>query len=94
MICIRCGYCCKNYFVVIVKDPSKGIKEDNLTVHNGQGNACPHLEGDEPREYACAIHDESWYKETPCFSHGQIERGNTNCRMGEYILNKEKQNAS
>lgn len=87
MICLRCGHCCKRYAVIIVDDPEKGIQEDNLILHAGVG-ACKHLMGDKPGDYSCAIHDKSWYPETPCFSHGQIEQGNTNCRMGEYILEK------
>ena len=26
MICLRCGHCCKNYFVPIVDDPTKGYR--------------------------------------------------------------------
>ena len=87
MICLRCGHCCRKYAVIIVDDPAKGITEGNLILHAGIG-ACKHLRGDEPGKYSCNVHDESWYPETPCFSHDQIERGNTNCRMGEYILEK------
>jgi len=86
MICLRCGYCCKNYFVVIIDNPEKGISQDNMIVHNGNGEPCKHLVGDKPGEFSCGIHDRSWYKETPCFKHGQIEREDSNCRMGEYIL--------
>lgn len=73
--------------VVIVDDPTKGIREDNLAYHKGQGIPCKHLIGSKPGEYSCAIHDKPWYKKTPCFSHGQIERSKDSpCRMGEYIL--------
>ena len=86
MICLRCGYCCKNYFVQIVDDPEVGIDEGNIITLYGDGTPCQHLKGDKPGEYSCAIHDYLWYEETPCFSHTQIENGNTNCRMGKYIL--------
>jgi len=86
MKCLRCGYCCKNYSVVIVDDPEIGITEDNLILHNGDGRPCKHLLGDKTGEYSCAVHDCPWYKETPCYMHGQIELKNTNCRLGEYIL--------
>ena len=86
MICLRCGYCCRAYTVVIVDDPEKGIVEDNLILHDGDGTPCKHLRGDKPGEYSCALHDYPWYKKTPCFQHGQIERSNTNCRIGEYML--------
>ena len=94
MICLRCGYCCQNYFVMIVDDPSKGIKQDNMILHNGNNTPCKHLQGDTPGEYSCALHDYKWYKKTPCFSHGQIERSKTdNCRIGEYILKTRNNNA-
>ena len=86
MKCLRCGYCCKNYFVAIVNDPELGIREDNIEMHEGQGNACKHLKGEKVGEYSCSIHDKKWYKETPCFSHGQYERKDSNCRLGEHLL--------
>ena len=72
---------------MVVDDPEKGLAEDNLKVVGGNGpERCPHLVGDVPGEFSCAVHDCSWYPDTPCFSHTQIERSDTNCRMGEYIL--------
>lgn len=91
MRCLRCGYCCKRLCVIIVDDPEKGIIEDNLIGHMGTGEPCKHLNGKKLGEYSCAIHDRSWYKDTPCFSHGQIESSPDDvCRMGEYLLNGEK----
>ena len=89
MICLRCGHCCKHYMVAIVDNPAIGIKEDNLILHLGDGTSCPHLLGNEPGEYSCALHDKEWYSETPCAKHGQIEASNTNCRLGEYILKSQ-----
>lgn len=87
MICLRCGYCCKKYLVAIVNNPEKGLQEDNIIIHNGDGTACPHLSGDASGEYSCKVHNFPWYKDTPCFDHGQVEKDiNTPCRMGEYIL--------
>lgn len=87
MRCLRCGYCCRNHAVIIVDGPEKGIQEDNLVFQPGNGVTCKHLRGDKPGEYACAVHNEPWYKETPCFSHGQIERSKDDpCRMGEFVL--------
>lgn len=89
MICLRCGYCCIYYIVVTVDDPDKGFVEGNFTTHMPDGDKpCKHLVGDKPGDYSCVIHDRDWYPETPCFSHTQIENGNTPCRMGEYILSK------
>jgi len=90
MICLRCGYCCKYHWVMIIKDPEKGIREDNIIEHLGQGEPCIHLGGDRPGEYFCKVHDKDWYKDTPCYSHGQIEKGNTACRLGSHILAKEE----
>lgn len=76
--------------VIIVDDPDKGIKKDNLIAHMGHG-PCKHLQGSEPGKYSCAVHDRKWYKKTPCFSHGQIERSpDDECRMGRYILDRKK----
>ena len=90
MICLRCGYCCKNLFVIIVDDPQKGIVDGNLIEHLGRGVSCKHLKGKNPGEYFCAIHNEEWYKETPCARHGQIEKKiDTPCRMGKFLLRGE-----
>lgn len=89
MICLHCGYCCKEYMVVIVDDPEKGIKDNNLIVYNGNSQ-CKHLSGDQPGKYTCAIHHYPWYKKTPCYSHGQIETSkNDKCRMGEFVLKRK-----
>lgn len=88
MKCLRCGYCCHKYFVTIIDNPDlkDPFVEGNVIVHKGDG-PCKHLRGDKPGEYSCSIHDRSWYKDTPCFSHGQIESHPTDdCRMGRYIL--------
>ncbi len=74
--------------VIIVNDPDKGVCQDNLRALNFNGyERCPHLRGDKPGKFSCAIHDRSWYHETPCASHGQIERSvNTRCRTGVYMM--------
>jgi len=90
MICLRCGYCCLTSWVVIVDDPEKGPEEGNLKGINCLEESCPHLRGDTVGEYGCAIHNYPWYEETPCFSHGQIERSpDTPCRMGSHLLSKK-----
>lgn len=101
MICCRCGYCCRYYAVVIVDDPEKPFNPDNehdvetnTCFHIGDGKPCKHLRGDKPGEYSCAVHDKPWYKQTPCWRHGQIEKSSDcNCRLGEYFL-KEIQNGN
>jgi len=75
--------------VMIVDNPDKPISENNIIAHMGDG-PCKHLEGNKPGEYSCKIHSKSWYKDTPCFSHGQIEKSpNDECRLGRYILDKK-----
>jgi len=90
MKCLRCGNCCKTYLVMIIDKPELGLKEDNIICHKGNG-PCKHLIGNKPGEYSCAVHNYPWYKKTPCFDYGQIEQSKDNpCRVGAYILNKEK----
>jgi hypothetical protein len=86
MICLRCGHCCHEYLVAIVDDPKKGLQEDNIKAK--EDGRCQHLEGDKPGEYSCSVHDESWYEETPCFAHTQIEFSNSPCRFGKHILER------
>ena len=75
--------------VMIVKDPNKGIKEDNIICHEGKGVPCPHLKGDKPGSYKCAVHSRRWYRRTPCYDYGQIEESPDDpCRMGKFILDK------
>ena len=88
MKCLRCGHCCINYDVIIIDDPEKGVTEDNL-IHKKSGDRCQHLRGDKPGEYSCAVHHYPWYKETPCFEFTQVEREDSNCRMGEYVLSNK-----
>lgn len=85
MKCLRCGYCCLQSFVVIVLDPKKGAVEGNLRAIDATKERCPHLRGGGPGEYGCAVHEESWYRGTPCFSHSQVERQDSDCRMGVYF---------
>ncbi len=86
MNCLRCGFCCHKLSVVIVTDPELGIGENNFETHNGPG-PCKHLRGDKSGEYSCAIHNESWYPETPCAHYNQIGKGD--CRMGRAVMDGE-----
>ena len=86
MRCLRCGYCCTCYSVIVVDDPEKGPVPGNVVLHEGMGR-CAHLLGDEPGSLSCAVHSRPWYRETPCAAHGQIERSpRDKCRMGVYVL--------
>jgi hypothetical protein len=90
MICLRCGYCCRNYAVVL----------PDGTIHEG-GSDCKFLTRDGPLA-TCTVHGKDSvitcpdghvyrtpWEETPCGRHTQIERGNQPCRMGQYVLEKE-----
>ena len=72
--------------VVIVGDPEKGISEGNLIARDGNDGPCKHLKGSGPGDYECDVHDYPWYEDTPCFQFTQVERGNTECRLGRYTL--------
>jgi len=85
VICLRCGYCCIRYDVIIVDNPDLGIVDGNL-IHKPGDERCKHLRGDKPGEYSCAVHEYPWYKETPCFQFTQIEAENSACRVGQYVL--------
>ncbi len=75
--------------VVIVVDPELGFKEGNMKAIDCSREPCHHLRGEKVGEFSCAIHDKPWYKKTPCFSHGQIERSEDDeCRTGRYFLDK------
>jgi hypothetical protein len=90
MICVRCGYCCTSLLAVIVVDPELGIREDNLRGINMLEERCPHLCGDEPGGYSCAIHDRPWFKDTPCAEY-QSHWPDQTCRLGAYLIeNKAK----
>ncbi len=81
MICLRCGYCCIHYEVIIVNDPALGIREDNL-VPKHTGDRCPHLRGNEKGKFSCALHGYRYYRRTPCYEYTQIEHKSTPCRWG------------
>jgi len=99
MKCLRCGYCCVHSWVMIVnpdKVANDVIMDKESLIFKASGDVCPHLYEDELKDelkYKCTIHHYKWYKETPCFEHGQIEESPEDpCRMGTYLLlpeNKE-----
>lgn len=61
-----------------------------MIMHEGKGKPCKHLMGDEPGKYSCAVHNEPWYNQTPCFAYNQVERTHKSvCRMGEYVMSRK-----
>ncbi len=90
MKCLRCGYCCVQYDVIIVDDPNLGIPRDVSSTnfrHKPTGQRCQHLRGDQMGRLSCAVHNYPWFEETPCHSHRQVEdKPSTECRMGRFQL--------
>lgn len=86
MRCFRCGYCCTTLLAVIVVDPEIGPEPNNLKGINMLEESCPHLRGDKPGEYSCAIHDKPWFSETPCAEY-QSHNGDQPCRVGDFLVN-------
>ena len=86
--CYRCGYCCIYTCVAIVINPDKSISEDNIILHNadGENKPCKYLLGNNPGEYTCSIHGKAWYKDTPCASHNA---GIDYCNIGKHYLNSK-----
>lgn len=84
--CKRCGYCCTFLAVVIVNDATKPPVEDNVEIHNGDGKnlPCKYLEGHKPGEYSCAVHDQPWYEDSPCYQHNSMSKA---CFIGTHIMN-------
>jgi len=86
MICLRCGYCCFAFDVVILLDPEKGLEDEDNYHNKPHGETCPHNSINAEGLSTCAIHDHPIYEETPCFRHSQIESNSDKaCRMGKYI---------
>jgi hypothetical protein len=81
--CVRCGYCCTQYLVPIVKVPELGPIGGNIIAIDGAKERCPHLEGEAPGEYSCKIHSYEWFPDTPC---GQFN--SDGCIFGAYIIDK------
>ena len=98
MICLKCGYCCVKYGVVIINP--KYINEEldfedpdfeKKLQFKESDKWCPHLIEKSKFIYSCKIHKKPWYKNTPCFNHTQIESSDiSKCRMGNYVNGKNK----
>lgn len=96
MKCLRCGYCCIEYAVMIIRDVSKPVVEDSSlpmkesnVMYKESGVRCPHLVGKGPGQYSCAAHDHPYYPKTPCHEFGQAEESpDTPCRLGVFVLSK------
>jgi hypothetical protein len=61
MICLRSGHCCIESDVVVVVGDRLKMKPN--------GVACPNLSIVDHKA-TCLVHDEPWYRFTPCHAHG------------------------
>ena len=82
MQCLRCGYCCIYYSVIILDaDADEGVSYKDC------GTPCKHLSIAEGIA-TCHLHDEPRYEETPCAEFTQIEsHTDSPCRIGKAIRN-------
>lgn len=94
MKCIRCGYCCFMFDVIIVDpkyidnfDPEGDVSEMDKLIHKPCNVICPHLIITMSSEYAeCAVHNKPWYNMTPCYQHSVIGVENEDCRVGRHNM--------
>ena len=90
MKCLRCGHCCFHYMVVIVKPgiiPTGEITDADMLTFKPSDEYCPHFEWESEGVGKCIIHDEPFFKYTPCHRHKQVEYEESDCRSGEYFNN-------
>ena len=98
MKCLRCGYCCIKYDVIII-DPKyintelnfEDISIQEKLMIKKSNTWCPHLEENNKHTFNCKVHNKPWYNMTPCFEFGQIEQSKLDkCRTGNYVSKNEK----
>lgn len=92
MICLRCGYCCIEYDVIIVEPSSvaDAVDFDNPKnfKYKPSKEVCPFLSWT-GLNFECLIHNYPWYELTPCYAFTQIEaNASVCCRLGDHIVSK------
>jgi len=100
MICQRSGYCCITMPVVVIVPTSKHGEwmpppQPSYRAYFKDGSVrCTNLIFDGP-EASCNVHDEPWYKHTPCFTYGNpdldpdfIPKIGRPCPVGQAVLKK------
>ena len=99
MNCLHCGNCCIMLDVVIINskkiknmDGSVDLNDPSIYEHKPTGFKCPNLLFVDGTSH-CTVHHLPWFKETPCHDFTQIEREDSNCRTGEYMLKEENSNS-
>lgn len=98
MICLRCGYCCYFYDVIIIKPEAISLVTEQFfddpscmdhLIHKPSGELCPHFDFDTQSGVAiCKIHDLWWFEGTPCGQFSQIGPPSSPCRTGVNIRQK------
>lgn len=91
MICLRCGYCCVHFSVVLPDGSYKPSGEECKFLIRKYGMAI------------CKIYGKDWsindngtiikgtWEETPCGQFTQIEKTNLDlCRLGSYTLQEKR----
>ncbi len=95
MKCIRCGFCCIEYDVVIVKPEfvddfdHENFNEDqeHKLMFKGCGEKCPHLQiNTDDHTTSCSVHNKPWFSGTPCDTHHVMGDADKPCRIGEYCF--------
>ena len=86
MQCLRCGRCCVDYDVMIIKPEfinefSIENPQDHMIMHKPHGMKCPHLSL-EGEEAICSVHHFPWFESTPCYEFTQIGHPHDPCRIG------------
>ncbi|NLX38441.1 MAG: hypothetical protein GXY73_02850 [Methanothrix sp.] len=90
MICSRCGLCCINLDIFVIK--TRSIRPDGTLdpgdpesmIRKPAGERCPHLAF--AGEVAiCAIHDLPCYRGTPCDLFDQFGPEDGICILGSYF---------
>jgi hypothetical protein len=97
MQCLRCGYCCVAYDVIVMIEvlTPKGRKTLKAC-HKPSSIRCPRLEGpDERGQFSCKVHDRKEYKSSPCYAYGNPEidpdyagSEDSPCRIGAHLSAK------
>jgi len=87
MRCLRCGYCCVNYDVIIIDDDVEKEYEDAPygISHKPSGIPCKHLRFNTDGNAQCLLHDDPRYESTPCAGFTQIGALDAFCRIGEGV---------
>lgn len=86
LICVRCGYCCIRYDVIVPLPSTK--KNIVVGAYKPSGERCWNLIYENDKA-TCKIHDTKLYKGCPCFDYVNDHR-EEECRIGVFMITDEK----